>query len=292
MSIEILSSGVLATLQDGGRYGVQDKGIPVSGFMDTNAARIANMLVNNEKHTVLIEMTLMGIKFKAIKNMTIAITGADMQPKLNGEKIAMYKAINIPKGSVVSLSGATSGVYTYVAASGGFYVKPEFDSRSTYIPAELGGFKGRKLLKGDILRLNNKALKENISKIKPISYPNKAKLTCLPGPEWDCFSEQSKQAFFKQVFTVHKNSNRIGIRLEGTPVSLPEKDEIISSGIVKGTVQITKGGQPIVMMADAPTTGGYLRLVNLTEQACNQLAQVPVGGEIQFELSAFNEPTY
>ncbi|MGY6647340.1 5-oxoprolinase subunit C family protein [Wenyingzhuangia sp. IMCC45574] len=283
MSIEIISPGVSSTLQDGGRYGFQDMGIPVSGFMDTRAAMLANLLVDNPKDTVLIEMTLLGIKFKAQENITIAITGANMQPKQNGKNVAMYKALEISKGDIVILSGAKTGVYGYLAVAGGFNVERDLGSKSTYLPAKLGGLEGRKLQKGDILPLNNKYLQQNISKLKPAEHKNKVKLDCLPGPEWDWFSQESKNTFFNTQFKVHQNSNRIGVRLEGAFVELPKRDEIISSGIVKGTVQITKGGQPIVMMADAPTTGGYLRMVNLTEQACNILAQVPVGGQVQFK---------
>lgn len=287
MSIEILSSGLSSTLQDAGRLGVQDQGIPVSGFMDTNAASTANLLVNNPANMVLIEMTLLGIKFKACENMTIAITGADMQPRIGNEKVKMYKAVKILKGTVVRLAGVKTGVYGYLAVSGGFDVVKEFDSKATYVPAKLGGWQGRALQKGDVVPIHHQYLEQRISKVKAVVYSNNVTLSCLPGPEWSLFSKESQQAFLTTSFNVHKNSNRMGVRLEGNLVSMPLKDEIISSGIVKGTVQITKGGQPIVMMADAPTTGGYLRMVNLTEQACNTLAQVAIGGKVRFVLSAF-----
>ncbi|MDO6802941.1 biotin-dependent carboxyltransferase family protein [Wenyingzhuangia sp. 1_MG-2023] len=284
MAIEIISSGLATTLQDGGRFGYQDQGIPVSGFMDGDAAHIANLLLNNPPNAVMIEMTMVGIKFKAIQELVIAITGADMQPKLNGEALTMYKALTIPKDAVVSFSGAKNGVYSYIAVLGGFDIQDEFGSKSTYTPAKLGGFYGRKLEKGDVLPVPNKKITQKLARVKAIDYKQNAQLYCLKGPEWDWFSEESKTAFLETTFKIHQHSNRIGIRLEGTLLKMPKRDEIISSGIVKGTVQITKGGQPIVMMADAPTTGGYLRIVNLTQHACHILAQIPPGGTVQFVL--------
>lgn len=284
MSIEILSPGLSTTIQDGGRFGYQDKGVPVSGFMDVISAQMANNLVTNDLDTAVIEMTLLGIKFKATQAITIAITGANMQPKLNGKSINMYKAIEIPKDGIVSFKGATHGVYGYVAVFGGFKIPRVLESKATYTPANLGGFKGRALQKGDLLPVLHQILKPIKSKVKAPEFPLQVTLDCLPGPEWDWFSEESIATFFDTTFTIGKDCNRIGIRLEGNHVPLPTKDEIISSGIVKGTVQITKSGQPIVMMADAPTTGGYVRLVNLTQKACNALAQVPIGGKVTFTL--------
>ena len=284
MSIEVLHPGLSTTIQDYGRVGFQNKGIPVSGFMDVTAANLANTLVTNPPNTCLLEMTIVGIKFKAIQEITIAITGADMQPTLNGKPMSMYKAVSIPKDGIVSLKGAIHGVYGYIAIFGGFKIPKVFDSKSTYLPAKLGGFKGRALKKGDLLPVLHQTLTAVNSKIKAPDYMLSGQLECTQGPEWDWFSKESRAGFFDAVFTVSKDCNRIGIRLNDSKVTLPEKNEIISSGIVKGTVQITKSGQPIVMMADAPTTGGYVRLVNLTNKACDVLAQIAVGGKVQFVL--------
>lgn len=284
MCIEVISSGLCTTIQDGGRHFYQDKGIPVSGFMDVASAHLANLLVKNKPHTALVEMMYVGIKFKTDKAIYIAITGANMQPKVNGETVEMNKLIKVPKNGIVSLSGAQSGVYGYIAFSGEILVDNVYESKSTYLPAKIGGYKGRKLEKGDVVPFLENTIELYNAKVKRRVFKNRVVLGCLKGPEWNQFSKQSKLKFLKSKYTVTKNSNRIGIRLEGNPVVLPIKDEIISSGIVKGTVQITKGGFPIVMMADAPTTGGYLRMLNLTEQACNELAQVQIGGEVRFRL--------
>lgn len=284
MSIEIIKPGLYTTIQDKGRFEFQNQGVPVSGFMDVYSAQLANTLVTNNPNLALFEMTMVGIEFKAIESITIAITGANMEPKLNGKSISMNKAIVITKNDIVSFKAVVNGVYTYLAVFGGIKIPNVLNSKSTYAPAKLGGFKGRPLKKGDVIKVSHQNLKPINSKVKVSEFSSNIILDCLKGPEWNCFSEKDKISFFDTVFTINKDCNRIGIRLDGDKVNLPKKDEIISSGIVKGTVQITKAGQPIVMMADAPTTGGYLRLINLTEHSCNQLSQVKIGGKITFKL--------
>ncbi|NJB82763.1 5-oxoprolinase subunit C family protein [Wenyingzhuangia aestuarii] len=284
MNIEIISSGLSATLQDDGRMAFLDKGIPACGFMDANAAHLANGLLNNAPNTVLIEMMLLGIKFRTNDAIAIAITGANMHPKVNGKEVAMNKVLQIPKDGIVSLSGASTGMYGYIAFAGEIEVAPVFGSKSTYVPAAIGGVNGKALEKGMVLSISNPKPINVHAKVKTNTYLNSIEVACLKGPEWELFSLESQTQFLNSTYTVSKNSNRIGIRLEGTLISMPVVDEIISSGIVKGTVQITKAGNPIVMMADAPTTGGYLRMVNLTEKAINQLAQLPIGGTVTFKI--------
>ncbi|NIJ45256.1 antagonist of KipI [Wenyingzhuangia heitensis] len=284
MQIEIISLGLSATLQDGGRTQFLDKGIPRAGFMDIDAAHLANILLNRDPNAVLIEMMLLGIKFKVNKAVSIAITGANMHPKVNGEQVAINKVIQVPKDGIVSLSGASSGMYGYLSFSGDINVESVFESKSTYLTAAIGGLNGKALKKGDLLSVINTNSVSSNAKIKATTYKNTIQIECLKGPEWHQFKKETQDQLLNTTYTVSKNSNRIGIRLEGTPIKMPSVDEIISSGIVKGTVQITKAGNPIVMMADAPTTGGYMRLVNLTEKAINQLAQLPIGGKVQFVL--------
>ena len=284
MSLEVVKPGLLSIIQDSGRVGFQDKGIPKSGFMDVDSAHLANLLVNNSPKSALIEMCLVGAKFKVLENVTIAITGANMQAKVDGIPLMLNKAIQVKKDTVVSFSVAINGVYTYLAIGGVIKANTIFNSKSTYLPAKIGGIKGRPLKKRDLIsvKTNNNTLVK--SKVKHTAFKKEVVLSCLKGPEWKLFSEASKNIFFSTEYTIDKNSNRIGIRLNGVLIPLPNRNEIISSGIVKGVVQITKSGQPIVMMADAPTTGGYLRFVNLTEKACNQLAQMSIGNRVKFKM--------
>lgn len=287
MKIEILHPGLCTTIQDQGRVEYQDKGMPVAGFMDVSAATLANLLVNNTPNTALLEMQSLGAKLKVHQPTYLAITGANMQAKVNGEYVVINKMILIPKNAILSFKGAINGVYAYISFAGGIAIESVLGSTSTYLPAKIGGFKGRSLLKGDIIPLNNKQLSSVNTKVKNTIFKNDVLLECFRGPEWDFLSVNSQQHLLKNSYIVSKDSNRIGIRLEGTTVEFLEKNEIISSAIIKGTVQITKAGQPIVMMADAPTTGGYLRVLNLSQKSCNLLAQVQIGGRVQFTLINF-----
>jgi len=284
MQIEIISSGLCSTLQDCGRFSFLDQGMPTSGYMDADAAHLANLLLGNSVNSTLVEMMLLGIKFKVNAPISIAITGANMHPKVNGIAVELNKVIQVPKDGIVSLSGASSGMYTYIAFSGSIDVPFAFKSTATYVPASIGGVNGKSLQKGNLLTIKNATCIKGNTKVKVPEYKNHIKVACLPGPEWEQFSIETQNKFLNTLYTVSKNSNRIGIRLEGDLLQMPLIDEIISSGIVKGTVQITKGGSPIVMMSDAPTTGGYLRIVNLTEKAINQLAQLPLGGTVVFNI--------
>ncbi len=286
MSLEVLKPGLHTSIQDGGRVGFQDKGIPKSGFMDTQSAHLANLLVNNPPNTSLIEMSFLGATFKVHKTIEIAICGACMGALANNTHIPINKKVLIKKGTVLTFSQATRGVYTYLAVSGSFMIPTYLGSTATYIPAGIGGQQGKLLKKGDKIPIKSISIKTNCSfgRVKPIQAKTTLNLTCLKGPEYHCFSIQDLDSFFTNTYTISKNSNRIGTRLQGTSLELTNVTEIISSGIVKGTVQITKGGLPIVLMADAPTTGGYLRIVNLTRKACNILSQLPVGKKVQFQL--------
>jgi len=279
--IKIIKTGLNTTIQDKGRIGYKNIGVPQSGFMDTEAAHLANSLVNNPITFPLLEMCLLGCSFKTLQPLTIAITGADMQAKINNVNTTLNTTICLKKNDIVTFSSTINGVYTYIAFSGYLISPIDLGSYAMYSKANLGH---SPLKKGDIIKIiKSKEINLN-SKVKQKTYSNCITLTCLKGPEFDLFSKKSIDVFFSNTYTISTLSNRMGIRLEGREVSTPQKKEIISSGIVKGTVQITKKGLPIVMMADAPTTGGYLRLINLTEKSCNLLAQVAVNGVVKFNL--------
>lgn len=284
MSLKVLKPGLYVTIQDKGRLGFQDKGIPKSGFMDVKSANLANMLVNNKPGDSLIEMGLLGATFKVLKDINIAVCGAEMNAKIDDELIETNKLFFVKKGSVLKFSNATNGIYTYLAISGGLKLNKYLGSTATYIPAEIGGLKGQILKKNDVINTYISKRVLSNSKIKKTPFKNQIILTCLKGPEYHQFPDKALELFKTTQYVVSKDCNRIGIRLEGSPLTFANKSEIISSGIVKGTIQITKGGLPIIMMSDAPTTGGYMRIANLTVDACNKLSQVAVGGIVKFKF--------
>lgn len=284
MGIEIIKAGVFTTIQDGGRYDYLDFGVPVSGFMDVYSATIANTLVGNHPEEALLEITTIGPTIRFDVDVSIAITGASMQTTLNDVVIANYKVIQVKKGDLLKMGIAAQGVRAYLAFAGGIDVPEVFGSKATYTYAKIGGFNGRALQKGDFVKLNAKIVKEDNHHYKQLIYPNTLKLNCTPGPEWHWFSAAMQQYILSTEFVVGVDSNRMGYRLEGGKVVLPNVKEIISSPIVKGVVQITSSGQPIIMMADAPTTGGYVRMLNVSSVSCNRLAQLPIHGKVRFEM--------
>ncbi|MDB4297341.1 biotin-dependent carboxyltransferase family protein [Flavobacteriaceae bacterium] len=284
MSVKVLKPGLLTTIQDKGRVGFEAFGMPVAGAMDTYAAELANCLVNNSKDTAVLECTQIGPTLTFTKPTTIALTGANMQAMLNGVAISRGKAIAVSKNDVLALGFAISGVRTYISFSGGILVDKTLNSKSTYVPAQIGGVNGLALKKHDVFNIGAALNNNSNSKVKRTTYSNNLVLEVLNGPEWDLLSVENQESLLGTTYTASLQSSRMGIRLEGTAISIHGVNEIISSGIVKGTVQLTKGGTPIVMMADAPTTGGYLRVFVLTTQSINLLAQLPSGGSVRFRL--------
>lgn len=283
MSFEIINGGFLTTIQDGGRYGVQDQGIPISGFMDESSAQIANSLLGNAINSAVLECCMMGCTIKALTEFSIAFFGAHMDLKLNHHIIPQGKIIILTTGDILSIGFAKKGMYGYLAISGSIDIPEIYGSKSTYLPSEFGGYKGRKLKQGDIITISNpKILSNSFSVIKPQTFPNHIQFEVIPGPEWNDLPKESQHQLLTSTYTLGNDINRIGYRLKSAPIPLGEKKEIISSGMLKGTMQITSAGSPIIMMADSPTSGGYLRILNLTERACDQLAQLQSGSVVEF----------
>ena len=285
MGLKVVKAGMFTTIQDGGRVGIQQYGVPVCGFMDTESAHLANLLVGNVATEALIECTLLGPTFEVLQDTVIAITGADMLATIDGTVVEMNKPIRVKTNQKISLGSAKEGLRTYMAIAGGINTTLVFNSKSTYTYGNFGGLKGRALKKGDVIDvLYKEHIGGDFGKVKRSPILKNIQLNCFKGPEFELFSELEIQKLITSTYKVSQNSNRMGIRLEGKTLELGEQKEIISSAIVKGTVQITSSGQPIVMMADAPTTGGYLRIANLDLNSINKLAQASFSTRIRFSF--------
>ncbi|MBD0399868.1 biotin-dependent carboxyltransferase family protein [Flammeovirga sp. EKP202] len=285
MSFEVIKGGLMTTIQDGGRYGVQDQGIPVSGFMDESSAQIANSLVGNSPNSALLECCQVGCTIKAHTEFSVAFYGAHMELKLNNHEVPQGKILTLTTDDILSIGFATKGMYGYLAIAGQLNLPKIYNSYSTYLPAKFGGYYGKKLETGDVVHiLKPNILSNSFSVIKPQNFPQHVVLEALPGPEWNELPKESQELLLSTTYTISKDINRIGYRLEGESIPLGNKKEIISSGMIKGTMQITSAGIPIIMMADAPTSGGYLRALNLTERACDQLAQMQVGNKVEVRM--------
>ncbi|MBB3699839.1 biotin-dependent carboxyltransferase family protein [Flammeovirga yaeyamensis] len=286
MSFEIIDGGFLSTIQDNGRWGVQDQGIPVSGFMDVTSANIANAILGNDPNAPMIEMCMKGITLLAHIPFSVSFYGADMELKVNDKINSQGKIITLNPGDQLKIGFSKKGTYGYLAFKGVLDIPKIYNSASTYLPAKFGGYFGRALQKGDrITLLCPEQLPTRHSVIKARNISSENLLECFVGPEWNLLTDQQKQKVINSEFTISKDINRIGYRLEGEKIELGDQKEIISSGMVKGTVQLTSGGDLIIMMADAPTTGGYLRILNLNSKACDSLAQMNTGGKVKFSVT-------
>lgn len=287
MSIEFLNGGFLTTLQDWGREGFQEFGVPVSGVMDRQAMVLGNVLVGNEDREAVLEVTLMGpmMIFKA--DQIIAITGGDLMPRLDNQPLPMYQAVLVKAGQKLTFGGVKSGCRAYIAVAGGFNVPEVMGSKSTNLKAGLGGYKGRKLNKGDVLEFNKPKVcipNMELRHITPTDYTQKEiVLRVILGPQEDAFTQKGIETFLSKTYAVTNESDRMGYRLDGEKIEHKDGGDIITDGIAFGAVQVPSHGQPIIMLADRQTTGGYTKIANVISVDLPKIAQCMPGHKIRFE---------
>lgn len=284
---------MLTTVQDLGRCGYMASGFQQSGAMDRFAAEAANLLVDNSEKDGVLEMTMLGVKVYFDEDNVIAITGAEFTPTVTdfetGEvtELTMNRAIRIKKGDVLDCGSAKSGLRGYLAVAGGFDIAPVMGSMSTNLKCKTGGFEGRKLRTGDVIPLRHPQ-GWLFSMVGRVYEPEKradgtVTIHVIPGPQDDYFSDKGKNTFYSEVYSVTADSDRMGIKLDGAPVESIDGVDIISDGIVAGSVQIPSAGKPIIMMADRQTTGGYAKIATVITSDLPLLAQLRPGGTLRFK---------
>lgn len=289
MGLKVLKPGLLTTIQDAGRYGYRKDGIIVSGAMDAHALKAGNMLVGNTAEEAGIECTLMGPFLLFEAGQLVAITGADLSAEVDGIPVPMWRPIYIDKGAILSFGQARSGCRTYLTVHGGFDLPKVLGSYSTYLRAGFGGFEGRALKTGDLIPFKSAApdLKVGFNwSLSPKMYqrPEDEVIRVIKGPEFDEFHEKSIAAVLTEKFKISKEADRMGYRLEGAELKLKKKQEMLSSAVTFGTVQVTAEGNPIVLMADHQTTGGYPRILQVVSVDLGKLAQFQTGDFLSFEI--------
>ena len=274
--IKVIQPGLFTTIQDGGRHGYRNIGIPTSGFMDKESAWAANNIVDNDTEESLIEITLKGPTLLFDNNYTISITGGDFNPLINDMPIKMYESINVKLGDTLKINNTKNGARCYLAISGGIDVKSIFGSKSFLSNISESYY----LRKGDEIKIsdnsNNKILKKNKLKFKL----NRS-MEVFKGPEFDLLSVRVKNMLFKNEFTIRTNS-RMAYNLE-EKVQIGIKS-IISSPVLPGSVQLTPSGKMIILHRDCQTTGGYPRILQLSRNSLNNLSQLKSGEKIELKL--------
>jgi len=281
---------MFTTVQDLGRRGMRRYGIPVSGALDRSSARLANRLVGNDEDIPVLEMTLKGGSYEFSDSSIIALTGADMNPRLGGNPVEMNCALKASAGQKLQLGFARSGCRTYLAIRGVWKLTKVFGSYSTYTMAGFGGYKGRALAKGDVLQFENHDMHdwERNAPDEQVNHDSPPlEIRIIEGPEWGRLSASQQRRFVGEIFTLGSQSNRMGFRLEGVQIGT-SNHEIVSSAVVPGTIQLPNSGNPIVLMHDAQTTGGYLRLAKVVDSDLDLLAQVRPGKKIRFKKTTLN----
>ena len=308
--LHIDKEGLQTTVQDLGRKGFQKYGVIASGVMDSYAHRLANILVGNKETEPTIEVTLMGPHMTFLADCLFSLTGGNLSPSIDGIPIKMWRPIFARKGCRLSFGKPVSGCRSYLAVSGGISVSEVMGSQSTYLRAGIGGFNGRALQKGDVIPIGDctnrlRGFMDSLAKgpkdstfiqvdwtlmAKAIpTYQSEATVRVIEGRQAYLFDEKSKDAFFNQAFQVSSDSDRMGYRLKGPEIPLIEPKELLSEAVSFGSVQVPPDGQPIILMADRQTTGGYPKIGQVATIDLPKVSQLKPGEFIRFEKISLEE---
>ena len=300
MSLKIVKAGMLDSIQDMGRYGYQQVGINPTGAIDKYAAAIANILVGNVHNEAVIEMRFPAAAIFFDEPTIIALSGADFTANINGTPIPINHAVIVHKNSTLQFHSPKNKSHCYLAIKGGMKLTRWLNSYSTNLKAEAGGFSGRRLLKDDVIELNEVPGANKIDESEPpgtgfkilpwqasenFGLDGSEQLMALPGAEWEWLDKNSQEKFLRNPFFISHNSDRMGYRLASEPLQVISKTELVSSAVSFGSIQLLPDGQLIILMADNQTTGGYPRLGNIISAYLPMLAQMKAGDKIQFKFT-------
>jgi antagonist of KipI len=284
--ILVQAPGLLTTVQDLGREGFGPMGVSPSGAADAISLRVGNRLVGNPEGSAALEMTLLGGTFVFPDGAVLALTGSDFGATLDGAPVPPWTSVEVKRGQTLRVGPTRSGARCYLCVQGGIEVMLFLGSASTHLLSGLGGHEGRALRKGDVLKIgkaNGTYRKRTVAAkvLKELS-PRKI-LRVTPGPQRDWFPESSQKIFYASTYGVTEGSNRMGLRLQGTPVPEGSGGKMITEGVSIGAVQVPSGGLPIILFVEQQTTGGYAKIANVISADLGSLGQLRPRDEIRFE---------
>jgi len=286
--LEVLAPGLQTSVQDLGRRGYARYGVAASGALDTFALRAANLLVGNHQGAACLETMLLGLRVRALCDVVVAVTGADLQPFRGQRPFPMWQSRILRRGEDLAFKGPRSGLRAYLAVGGGVNVAPVMGSRATNLPAGFGGLEGRALKAGDLLP--GSAPESHLAADGRIFDPGAVpvfsdawRLRVLWGPQGDDFSAAGRQALVEGAYTVSPQSDRTGIRLSGPPIAHRKglAESIISEGVVAGAIQVPGDRQPIILLNET-VTGGYRKIATAISADLPLLGQIKPGDTIRF----------
>lgn len=279
------SPGMFTTVQDLGREGFGPLGVSTSGAADAIALRIGNRLVGNPESAAGLEMTLVGGTFQFPDGAVVALTGSDFGATLDGVAVALWVSVDVRRGQTLQLGATRSGARCYLCVQGGVVVPPFLGSASTHVLSGLGGLEGRALRKGDTLPIGEgggfRSCKVALDALERLS-PKKV-LCVTDGPQIGWFTEEARGEFVSRTYSVAEESNRVGIRLRGSPLARLSSDEMITEGVSLGAVQVPPAGHPIIVFVEQQTTGGYPKIANVIAADLHSVGQLRPRDEIRFE---------
>ncbi|MGJ7919193.1 biotin-dependent carboxyltransferase family protein [Neobacillus sp. LXY-4] len=301
--ITIHKPGLLSSIQDQGRYGFQKFGVVVSGAMDPLAHRIANLLIGNDENAPALEITMIGSQIEFHQDSLISVCGGDLSPEMNGTPIKCWRPILVKKGSFLEFSSCKTGSRAYLAVAGGFKVKRVMNSTSTYFRGKIGGFNGRALKKGDQIAFDQpnelssrifSSLKNKLTDYPFITakwmieselipnYTSNPLIRVMKGRQFHWFEKDSQAKLYSKPFVVTPQSDRMGYRLKGSSLALEVDEEMLSEAVSFGTIQVPADGNPIILLADRQTTGGYPKIAQVALVDLPIIAQAKPGDSLRF----------
>lgn len=291
LKLHFKKAGFFTSIQDFGRFGHQDIGIPISGAMDKESMQMANYLVGNSDDTPVIEITLLGPEIEIEGNGQIAFAGAQFAGKLNKSPLPLFETIEVKTGDTIKLKGTSAGCRIFLAVGGKTTEPAWLGSHSA--PSDYVKHTGMvsHFSDGDTLTFHPHRLvdKRIIDEAKRPIYTSCTILRVVTGPDFEQFELEVIQEFFEKTFSISSDSNRMGYRLNEALAQYKAKGEEISSGVIPGTVQITGSGKPIILTADAQTTGGYPRIANVVTEDLDLVGQMKPGDELRFMLVSLED---
>lgn len=301
--LHIEQGGLLTTIQDKGREGFQQFGMPVAGPMDKESYLLGQALVGNFTPQGALECTLLPPTIRVEGTTVVAFTGADMQPTINGVKVPRYIPFECHDGDIISGSYSICGMRMYISFFGSIDVPSINGSVSTHTKAHIGGLDGRALQNGDTLTIKKDRLVSFVPtpyatgshRVSNLALFNRGGRDChetmrvVLGSQADAFTTEAIEAFTKETYRLTEQCDRMGFRLDGSPLEHKESADIISDGAVLGSIQVPADGRPIILMADRQTTGGYTKIGTIITPDIMKLSQLPIGEAIHFEVISIEE---
>jgi len=291
-TIHVVRPGLLTTVQDIGRWGHQASGVPVAGPMDGFSHRLANLLVGNDYHAATLEITLSGPELEFDVETMVVVTGADFDVVSDGQWREVGTSFSVQPGTRLRFGRRRTGARAYLGVAGGIDTAPVLGSRATHLLTGMGGLDGRALVAGDVLPVGRR--RRGGTRVRRatglhLSSSGRGRLRVLPGTQREWFTEDALVAFRATSFRISPRSNRMGYRLAGPPLPRGRRDEPISEPVTIGAIQVPAAGEPVLLMADRQTAGGYPKIGTVIAADLPVAAQLAPGAAIDFEWSSRQE---